>query len=170
MTLTVPIAEIAGKPIVARALEEIMADMPQNPSPTAEMLNWPLTYPAATMDKSAATLRVRKYREEPPTVVPADQWEYIDRSTIALSPAGKKSFEPGMIYQFIYPATNPKVIGIGFAAVRDFASFARRSAIDTHGTPNPLAGHDPLGDRDRALAIRPVPSTVSLSGLQSGRE
>jgi Alpha/beta hydrolase domain len=140
MTLTVPIAQIDGKPIVAPALEEIMADMPQNPSPTAEMLNWLLTYPAATMDKSEATLAMRKYREDPPTVVPADQWEYIDASTIALSPAGKKSFEPGMVYQFIYPATNPRVIGIGFAAVRDFASFARRSASDAHGTPNPLAG------------------------------
>jgi hypothetical protein len=108
MTLTVPIAEIDGKPIVGPALEEIMADMPQNPSPTAAMLNWPLTYPAATMDKSEATLTVRKYREDPPTVVPADQWEYIDRSTIALSPAGRKSFEPGMVYQFIYPATDPR--------------------------------------------------------------
>ena len=45
-----------------------------------------------------------------------------------------------MVYQFIYPATNPKVIGIGFAAVRDFASFARHSAIDADGTANPLAG------------------------------
>ena len=140
MTLTVPIAEIDGKPIVAAALEEIMADMPQNPSPTAEMLNWPLTYPAATMDKAEATLTIRKYREDQPTVVPAEQWGYIDRSTIALSPAGKKSFEPGMVYQFIYPATNPKVIGIGFAAVRDFASFTRHSATDADGTANPLAG------------------------------
>jgi hypothetical protein len=140
MTLTVPIAEIDRKPIFAPALEEIMADMPQNPSPTGEMLAWPLTYPAATMNKSDATLTVRRYREDPPTVVPADQWEYIDASTIALSPAGKKSFEPGMVYQFIYLATNPKVIGIGFAAVRDFASFSRHSATDADGRANPLIG------------------------------
>ena len=140
MTLTVPIAEIDRKPILAPALEEIMADMPQNPSPTGEMLAWPLTYPAATMNESDATLTVRRYREDPPTVVPADQWEYIDASTIALSPAGKKSFEPGMVYQFIYLATNPKVIGIGFAAVRDFASFSRHSATDADGTANPLVG------------------------------
>ena|ERR1700677_397903 len=44
------------------------------------------------------------------------------------------------LYQFIYPATNPKIIGIGFAATRDLASFALRSATDAHGTPNPLAG------------------------------
>src|SRR5260221_5888833 len=138
MTLTVPIAEIDHKPIVASALEELMADTPQNPSPTGEMLAWPLTYPAATMNKSDATLTVRRYREDLPTVVPDDQWEYIDASTIALSPAGKKSVEPGMVYQFIYLATNPKVIGIGFAAVRDFASFSRHSATDADGTANPL--------------------------------
>lgn len=140
LTLNAPIAEKGGKPIVGLALEEIMADMPQNPSPTAEMLTCPLTYPAATLDKSQATLTIRKYREDPPVVIPVEQWDYIDASTVALRPAGKKSFEPGMIYQFIYSAANPKVIGVGFAAVRDFASFARRSETDAHGTPNPLAG------------------------------
>ncbi len=70
------------------------------------------------------------------------------RSTIALSPAGKKSFAPGMVYQFIYPATNPKVIGIGFAAVRDFVSAPVGAAAQQPGrarNAESARGHDPMG-------------------------
>ena len=135
MTITVPVASIDGKPIVGPALEEIMADTPQTPS--GDVFTWPLTYPAATLDKAEATLTVSRYREDPPTLVAADQWEYRDASTIGLT--GAKAFERGLLYQFVYPATDPKVIGIGFAAVRDFVAFLRHAAADTLGTPNPLA-------------------------------
>ncbi|HEV8714807.1 MAG TPA: alpha/beta hydrolase domain-containing protein [Candidatus Binatia bacterium] len=140
MTTTVPIASACGKPIVGPALEEIMPDNAQNVMPDNEVLTWPLTYSAATLDKSQATLTVRKYRGDQPTVIPANDWQYLNASTIGLLPAGKKAFERGMLYQFVYPATDPKVTGIGFAAVRDFVSFLRHATADEQGTPNPLAG------------------------------
>jgi hypothetical protein len=139
LTITVPVASIDGEAIVGPALEEIMVDTPQNPSPDAEMFSWPLTYPAASLDRSRATLTVRKYRDDPPIVIPATDWEYVDASNIGLTPARKKPFERGMFYQFVYPATDPKIIGIGFAAVRDFVSFLRHATLDANGTPNPLA-------------------------------
>jgi hypothetical protein len=140
LTITVPIASAGGRPVVGPALEEIMPDNAQNVSPDAEVLTWPLTYPAATLDTSKATLTVRKYRGDQPTVIPAGEWHYLNASTIGLLPAGKKPFARGMIYQFVYPATDPKVTGIGFAAVRDVVSFLRHAEADEHGTPNPLAG------------------------------
>ena len=139
LTITVPAAWVDGKPIVGPAMEEIMVDTPQNLSPDAEMFSWPLTYPAASPDRSRATLTVRKYRDDPPIVIPATEWEYFDASTVGLAPKGKKPFARGMLYQFVYPATDPKVIGIGFAAVRDFVSFLRNATADVDGTPNPLA-------------------------------
>ncbi|MGO9266626.1 MAG: alpha/beta hydrolase domain-containing protein [Candidatus Binataceae bacterium] len=139
LTTTVPIASVGGKPIVGPALEEIMVDSPQNISPEAEVFAWPLTYPAASLDKSAATLTVRKYRDDPPTALALTDWEYLNSSMIGLMPRGKRAFERGMIYQFVYPATDPKVAGIGFAAIRDFVSFLRFAVSDGHGTPNPLA-------------------------------
>jgi hypothetical protein len=139
MTTTVPIAFAGGKPIVGPALEEIMADNAQNVTPGNDVFTWPLTYPAATLDKSKATLTVRKYRSDQPVLIRAEDWQYLDAATIGLLPAGKKAFEHGMIYQFVYPATNSKVTGIGFAAVRDFVSFIRYADADEHGTRNPLA-------------------------------
>jgi hypothetical protein len=140
LTTTVPIASVDGQPIVGPALEEIMVENAQNVAPDAEVLTWPLTYPAATLDKSQATLTVRKHRGDQPIVIPANEWQYLNASTIGLLPAGKKPFARSLIYQFVYPATDPKVTGIGFAAVRDVVSFLRHAKADEQGTPNPLAG------------------------------
>jgi hypothetical protein len=139
MTTTVPIASTSGKPIVGPALEEIMVDNAQNVPPSNEVFTWPLTCPAATLDKSEATLTVRKYRSDQPIVIPAEDWQYLDPSTIGLAPAGKRAFERGMLYQFVYPATDSKVTGIGFAAVRDFVSFLRYAGAGDQETHNPLA-------------------------------
>ena len=48
-------------------------------------------------------------------------------------PAG---FEPGWIYEIIYTARDPKVMGLGHVAVRDFVSFLKYE----QGSANPLAG------------------------------
>ena len=140
MTMTVPIASAGDQPMVGPALEELMLDNAQNATPNEAIFTCPLTYPAATLDKSKATLTVRQYRSDQPSVIPATEWQYVNASTIGLLPAGKKPFERGMIYQFVYPATNPIVAGIGFAAVRDFVSFVRYAKAGEQGTPNPLAG------------------------------
>jgi len=136
MTMTVPIASAGSTPIVGPALEEIMVDNPQTDD---KVSSFSLTYPAATLDQSEATLTVRKYRGDQPAVIPTTDWKYLNPSTIGLIPAGKKAFERGMIYQFVYPATDSKVTGIGFAAVRDFVSFLRYASADALGTQNPLA-------------------------------
>lgn len=139
MTITVPIASAGGKPVVGPALEEIMVDNLQNVAPKEDVFSYPLTYPAATLDRAEATLTERRYRGDEPTLIPAEDWEYIDASTIALLPRGKRRFERGMLYQFVYSATDSKVAGIGFAGVRDFVSFLRYALTDAHGTRNPLA-------------------------------
>jgi len=140
MTITVPIASEHGKPIVGLSLEEIMVENVRHVPPGTDVVTWPLTYLAATLDQSQATLTVRQYRSDPPTVIPPTEWQYLDASTIGLLPEGERPFERGKIYQFVYPATEPKVTGIGFAAVRDVVSFLRHSSADEQGTPNPLAG------------------------------
>src|SRR5258708_1064226 len=48
-------------------------------------------------------------------------------------------FDSGAIYEFIYQAKDPIVMGIGFAVTRDVVSFLRYEAADDNGNPNPLA-------------------------------
>jgi len=98
-----------------------------------------LTYRAASTDKNDAKLIVRERNSDAPVTVPAEQWEFVDASTVRLLPAGTP-FRVGMIYQLIYKAENPPVNGIGFASTRDLISFLRHAKADDAGTPNPLAG------------------------------
>lgn len=139
MTIAVPIAAEDGKSLVGASLEEIMAENARHVPPGSDVLTWPLTYPAATLEPSQATLTVREYRSDPPTVIPDSEWQYLDAATIGLLPAGEKPFARGKIYQFVYPATEAKVAGIGFAAVRDVVSFLHHASADERGTANPLA-------------------------------
>ena len=53
----------------------------------------------------------------------------------------KNGFDPKLLYQVVFTAKDPYVLGIGFAAFRDVASFFRNAKQDDAGTPNPVAGN-----------------------------
>ena len=48
-------------------------------------------------------------------------------------------FQKNKIYELVYPAKNPWVMGLGYAITRDLGSFLRNEVKDDAGTPNPLA-------------------------------
>jgi hypothetical protein len=52
----------------------------------------------------------------------------------------KNGFDPKLLYQVVFTAKDPLVLGIGFAATRDIVAFFRYSEHDDAGTTNPLAG------------------------------
>jgi Alpha/beta hydrolase domain len=131
LTIAVPVATQAdGSSIVGPALEELVVD-------NSTTFTGTLTYPAATLDKSRANLTVRVHYEDPTENVPAASWEYVNDRTIRLLPSGTP-FVQGRLYEFTYLAKDPAVAGLGFAAIRDIATFLRRSVTDEGGTPNPL--------------------------------
>jgi len=102
--------------------------------------SYALTYPAATLDRSKATLTHRVHLNDAPQVIPESGWQYDAKGTaITLLPAGT-SFVPSDIYEFSYTAKDPTVNGIGFAAVRDWNAWLRYETKDDAGTANPLAG------------------------------
>jgi hypothetical protein len=132
---TAPLAtNTDGSAIVGPALEEFTND---NSTTTTGAL----TYPTATLDKSQATLTVRLHYSDAPVAVPASGWEYTSASgtAIRLLPI-PTIFQQSALYEFTYPAKNPLVVGLGFAAVRDVADFLRHASADDSGNPNPLAG------------------------------
>ena len=51
----------------------------------------------------------------------------------------KNGFDPKKLYQLVFTAKDPYVLGAGFAAFRDVAAFFRHAKQDDAGTPNPLA-------------------------------
>ena len=132
--LDVPVARNPdGSPLTGPSLEEFVID-------NDTTISGALTYPAASLDTSKATLFIKARADEEPTALPADAWHYdAAGKSISLLPEGTK-FQSGKLYELVYPAKDPKVTGLGFAAIRDFASFLRNAETDDQGAPNPLAG------------------------------
>ena len=121
-------------PIIGPALEEFSID--DNTTMVGS-----LTYPAATLDKSDATLTMRTRYEDQPIVVPRDGWDYVNETGTAIRLSGAQTpFQQGALYEFVYQAKNPVIAGVGFAAIRDIASFARTAQKDDDGNANPLNG------------------------------
>jgi hypothetical protein len=142
----VPFATDNGKPIVRRIRDEF--DIGTRVSPNSPTMD--LSYPAATKDKAQAHLAVRSRQSDARTEISATRWEFVDQQTIRLLPAGSR-FTPLNIYEFWYPATGSKVVGIGFAATRDLVAFLRHERADRGGTPNPVwTGAKPI---EYALAV-----------------
>lgn len=52
----------------------------------------------------------------------------------------KAGFDPTRLYQVVFQAADPMVLGIGFAAWRDVGQFFKTAKADDAGTPNPVAG------------------------------
>jgi hypothetical protein len=97
-----------------------------------------LSYPAADLDKSKARLTHRVHLNDPPRFLDPSEWNYNADGT-AISLAGG-NFIANDIYEFAYTARDPRVNGLGFAAVRDFVAWLRYETLDEHGNENPLAG------------------------------
>ena len=66
----------------------------------------------------------------------------------------KNGFDPKLLYQVVFTGKDPYVLGIGFAAFRDVATFFKNARQDDSGTPNPVAGN--------------VSWTISRGSSQSG--
>src|SRR3954454_3619505 len=121
-----------GKPITGRIRDEFHAGT-RGP---AELVVRRLSYPAASLDQPAARLAVRDRESDRRRDIPRGEWEFVDNRSIRLVPEGR-AFEPFKIYELWYEVTEPKVLGIGFASVRDLVSFLR---YERNG--NPLLSDD----------------------------
>ena len=118
--------------VTGLAREDFIFDHSDNPAIGT------LSYPAADLDPAATKISVRQ-READPRATPAGlEVKFEGPSKVSIKrPDG---FDAGAIYEFIYTARDPKVMGLGFAATRDIVSFLRNETADAAGTANPLAG------------------------------
>ena len=111
-----------GKPVVARIRDEFHFGTRAPGDGSSHRL----PYSATSTDQHAARLAVRAREGDRRTEIPRNEWEFIDERSIRLLPDGRK-FEPVKIYELWYEATGARVLGIGYASVRDLVSHLRHS-------------------------------------------
>ena len=133
-------AGLAMKPVIATngdaPIVRVIRDELQSGTRSPRRETFRLTHEAATPDQAQAKLTVRRNEADPRQEIPASGWAYVNAREIRLLPQGERP-EPGSIYEFHYPATNPRVLGIGLAATRDLVSFLRYESADSKGNVNP---------------------------------
>jgi hypothetical protein len=151
--LTVPIAKNAdGSPVTGLVIGRIVNASGANSQAMLVNAN-PVPYKPITLDTTKAILTTHRAETidgkitEGPKIASSD-WAWArcdsnnpfpgtpDPTQICL----RNGFDPKLLYQVVFTSKDAYVLGIGFAAFRDVASFFKYSTKDDDGTPNPLAG------------------------------
>jgi hypothetical protein len=159
MTFTVPTARNSdGSPVTELVRSEFAVRAPVT---TLNLSSGWFTgtthasYPTVSIDNRTPVpdgflpaLTVRARGNAPREPIPNTEWSFgtcpagqpttPDPRQICL-PAG---FQPGRLYELIYRAQDPWIMGLGFAVARDLGAFLKTSERDDAGTANPVA-HGP---------------------------
>jgi hypothetical protein len=154
-----------GRPIVARIRVEY-ADAEGFTRPLEGSLAF-RAYDTADVDTAHSTLTVRNDVGGAKTAIAPDRWAFgrCQKGQESLVPTTAdiclfEGFKTDRIYELIYPAKNPMVMGLGYAVTRDVGSFLRYQLHDDAGNPNPLRlSQDNVGIR------RAYGSGISSTGM-----
>ena len=155
VTMQVPIARNPdGTPITGIVRSEIVV---ATPTATVNLSTGYFTqfthasYPTVSTDNRTPladgfvpTLTVRARAGEARQPIPNTEWSF------AACPDGgpprpsetqlcyATQFQPGRLYELVYRAKDPTVLGLGYAAMRDLAAFFKHEPRDASGTANPI--------------------------------
>jgi hypothetical protein len=129
LKITLPVARRRdGREIKGRVRAEYILGSPA----TTQDVTEPPAYEAISTDNSGATLTRRVHQNDPRELIPNSQWAFADCTSVPFPgvPDPTKiclqgGFDTNHIYELLYTAKNPMVMGLGFAATRDFVSFLR---------------------------------------------
>jgi len=154
LTLTVPIAKNAdGSSITGPYRTELIlsAATPVIALPSGVFNGTMIPYAPASLDNTQPGYSLtRRIKETDPriAIAPSD-WKFADCNATTNPFPGtadgskvclKGGFDPNYLYELVYVAKDPKVMGVGLAALRDTIGFFRKASADASGTANPLAG------------------------------
>ena len=89
--------------------------------------------PTIDLSDSSARMFMREHVAATPVEVPRTSWCFADALNVAL----EGGFTAGAIYHVVYRSANPTVVGLGFLAVGDTASWLRWGSTESG---NPCAG------------------------------
>jgi hypothetical protein len=147
-TIVVPIAKNADGSPVTGPVTALFINSPKgaNTRLLASAVSAIVYQLPATLDTAKAALTKRATEDGQRTPISSAAWAFADCSKAPFpgtpDPAkicAKDGFDPAMLYELVYTAKDPLVLGIGYAATRDFNSFLRYEEKDAEGNSNPVA-------------------------------
>ena len=152
MAMRLPVASMNGSPITGPVRTEFSpGDALTKLDSASTIVSMPLSgnaytsaYTPASLDTTEALFTYRNYETDPRIPIPPEAWQFakpdasgnpIPSPTDVYLPEG---FKPGWIYELVYTAKDPLVMGLGFTGLRDLISFLLNADADSSGQPNPV--------------------------------
>jgi Alpha/beta hydrolase domain len=123
--LNAPIATDHGQPIYGLVRSEWEGDQRVTTISLGDRTQVP--YPVADENHSANKMFVRDTVNGERRPIARNKWTFSDATHVSM----EDGFEPGKIYEVIYQAKNPVLVGLGPAAVRDIVSFLKYGGEET---------------------------------------
>jgi hypothetical protein len=131
-----PVAKLQGKTITGLLRGDVMLSKAMEDIPLGHLILGRIggsEYPVSAPNDPRNVLTVRDSRTAERTVIPRAQWQFAHTVNGKLEASDRfihleGGFKPGKIYEYVYVVQDPVVAGGGFAAVRDFASYAKHAA------------------------------------------
>jgi len=133
--LFAPVAKDHGKTITGLLRGDVMLSSDAPEIPLGHLIQGHIggsEYPVSSPDDSRNTLTVRDSPNASPTIIPRSEWQFAATVHGKLTPSDRAihlngGFKAGHIYEYVYVVSDPVVAGLGLAAFRDFASYAKHN-------------------------------------------
>ncbi|MFC8430450.1 alpha/beta hydrolase domain-containing protein [Streptomyces sp. NPDC057253] len=164
LLLDLPVAGQGGEPVRGLTTAEFIVEAPTASLPLSR---WSSTRscPVSARGEHTARLARRRYPHSTPEELPSGAWRFarvqgggseLRTSAAAVVPSRYDlhvdgGFQPGWIYELVYEAEGPLVLGLGLAAVRDLVSHLRH---DPAGPAGPVDHAYGWGRSQTGRAIR----------------
>jgi len=128
-----PVAGSAAHPITGLVRSDITVDVPTHSIPLGHVVgsNMALAYPVSDSSDAKNQLTVRDGPVAPRRVIARRLWRFAREDSSGAVVQDPRSvymsagFEAGKIYEVVYRAKDPVVVGTGLAAVRDMISYLK---------------------------------------------
>ena len=147
LTLDLPVAlgsaQDGAAPITGPVRSELIVEAEGITSLPLSGNEYTASYAAVSLDTNRATLTRRRRAEDPRQPIDAGDWQFGFASPDGVVPSAEHifypaGFQPGWLYEIVYEARDPVVMGLGLLSVRELVSFLLSADEDADGTPNPL--------------------------------
>jgi hypothetical protein len=134
-----PTATDNGKPIQGLVRSDFVVTEKETDHSLADREH--AAYAVVNPNAPENVLTVRDTVEGPRRIIPRDQWSFsrVDGGKVVADPTRvhvTAKFEPGKIYEVVYTAQNPPVVGLGPAAIRDVISMLKYTSADALAIPS----------------------------------
>lgn len=136
--LFAPIAKDHGKTITGLLRGDLMLSADASEIPLGHLIQGRIggsEYPVSNPSDPRNKLTVRDSPTAPRTTISRADWQFAKTEDGKLVPDNRSihlngGFKAGKIYEYVYVVSDPAIAGLGLAAFRDLASYAK------HGSPS----------------------------------